>query len=501
MGKVKSKYYDGMSVKQEEIARSNRFANICHTVEASIIAVAYILEFVKGARTLPYVIITLVLALIPPILEFIFLAKNKCSPAIKHIVSFGFGIFYTFICLTTNNKLAFIYVIPMLIVVTAFNDARYCALVSSAAFIVNIIQVVVFFVQGYYTMADSATVEIQVLAFLIIVFYVSFASRILRKNSDIKMDQIEKHSDETTGLLDNILKVTTAMVSNIEQTSEKIEELSDKVNSTKDAMAEVNAGSADTAEAVQNQLEFTEDIQNKVEAVDANAKSIAESIEQARVAVNEGSQNVEGLVSQVNASVENGKLVTEQLEVLNQSMEEMKSVIEIIENIASQTGLLALNASIEAARAGEAGRGFAVVASEISKMSGETEDATDTIKKMIKNITKTIEKVVEVTSSMVEKIEGQTEATTATAQSFNEIEESTKIIIEQSENLQGYIEELASANREIVDSISTISAITEEVSAHASSTFAISEQNATTVKDVVTLTEQLKGLANELKQN
>lgn len=66
----------------------------------------------------------------------------------------------------------------------------------------------------------------------------------------------------------------------------------------------------------------------------------------------------------------------------------MHSIIELIDNITTQTSLLALNASIEAARAGEAGRGFSVVASEISNLATQTQDATVDITTLIENISK-----------------------------------------------------------------------------------------------------------------
>ena len=176
----------------------------------------------------------------------------------------------------------------------------------------------------------------------------------------------------------------------------------------------------------------------------------------------------------------------------------MNSVVDIINNITSQTSLLALNASIEAARAGEAGKGFSVVASEISKMANETQDATIKITDMIQNVMGTLNRVVEVTGQMIEMIEGQNAATEKTATSFKTISKNTDNIFENSQSLSEYVEELSDANKEIVDSISTISAISEEVAAHSGDTLNISENNIEVVSQVVAIANNLKKLAQEL---
>lgn len=84
--------------------------------------------------------------------------------------------------------------------------------------------------------------------------------------------------------------------------------------------------------------------------------------------------------------------VAAELTSLKEYMDKMYSIIEIINNITSETSLLSLNASIEAARAGEAGRGFAVVASEISGLATQTQEATVSIEELIRNVSEELEK-------------------------------------------------------------------------------------------------------------
>ena len=290
------------------------------------------------------------------------------------------------------------------------------------------------------------------------------------------------------------------MVSDIEKIDSKISTLGESVDATREAMGEVNTGSTDTADAVQKQLEMTEQIQRRVETVESGAEEIIESINETRKAVEDGNRNVETLVDSVKESVESGRAVARQLAQLDEDMVKMNSIVDIITEITSQTSLLALNASIEAARAGEAGKGFSVVASEISKMADGTQDATVKITELISNVSGAIRDVVEVTGNMIEMIEGQNKATEQTAESFVTIENNTESIFTNSSRLAGIVSELAQDNKKIVDSVSTISAISEEVAAHANDTFSASEQNSSTVSEIVTLSGELRALAHKLEQ-
>lgn len=217
-----------------------------------------------------------------------------------------------------------------------------------------------------------------------------------------------------------------------------------------------------------------------------------------RQAIENGTVNVDALVQKVTQTVDSGKAVTQELGTLDTYIEKMHAIVDMITEIASQTSLLALNASIEAARAGQAGRGFAVVASEISKMAEETQTSTVKITGLIENVSGAVKRVISVSTGMIGMIEGQKDATQETARSFKTIGHNTDTIFEQSDVLAGAVKALAAANKEIVDSIATVSAISEEVAAHASDTYAVSEQNMKTVESVAALSDHLGTLASQL---
>ncbi|MDD3240683.1 MAG: methyl-accepting chemotaxis protein [Lachnospira sp.] len=479
-------------------AARNRVGLIAHCTEAVIITLAYIMEFVKGSRTIPYVIIISALALIPALLELFFYKKNPRTTMVKHLLGYGYAVLYMAIMFTTNNTFAFVYVIPMLIAITVFDDLKYSIKINIGVFIVNVIEVIILLNNGIYTKSDSASIEIQLFVMLLVSVFSIYTTAIVEKVNKNKLDELNEHQEQLKRAQEKTAEASKYLVEEIEGINEKINILSESLASTREAMAEVNSGSTDTATAVQNQLVQTEAIQNKVEQVAEEKEVILDSTNTTQKAIDDGNRYVSLLVEQVEKSVESGAVVTKELTSLDEYMNQMHSIVDIIAGITEQTSLLSLNASIEAARAGEAGRGFAVVASEISKMANQTQDATVNITGLIENVSDAIVRVIRVSEQMIDMIQSQNETTSLTAESFQIISSNSQKVADNAESLASVVGELEKANREIIDSISTISAISEEVAAHASDTLESSEHNIEIINQTSQSALQLKEYAGQL---
>lgn len=483
-----------------ELAKANAVAMNCHCLVCSIMSVAYFVEFLKGDRTLLYVLVTIVLAMAPVAGEFISYKKMHDTKMIKHFVGIGYAILYTFVMFTTNNHFTFVYVIPMLIAITVYNDFKYSLPIEVGMVIVNVVQLVMFFQKGIYTKADMASVGIQFFVIVLICGIQLYTSMVTERLNQWKLAEIKAEHEKTEELLMRIMDTSDKMTQQIAESAQKTASLGESMQAMKESMEEVNSGSNDTAEAVQSQLNQTEEIQAMVEQVEKGTENIIDSMNQNKEAIAQGNANVGILVKQAEETVESGKKVTEELSQLDTYMSQMNSILDIINSITSQTSLLALNASIEAARAGDAGRGFAVVASEISQMAQQTKDSTVQISQLIENVSNAIQMVVEVSGSMISMIESQNETTEKTAESFTVIEKNSDNVYGQSNELAAYVTKLADANKKIIDSISTISAISEEVAAHASDTLSATESNNVIVEELAALSGQLETLAQELKE-
>lgn len=484
---------------QSEKAIANRTAVITHTAICVIMCLAYILEVVKGARTVGYIIATILFAMGPVVLNWIVFKANNDSEANLHITSLGYGLLYTFLLFTAQNDLVFTYAIPMMIVVTLFNNKRVTYLLGIIVCLENIIDAGIRIATAEDAGPLMATLEIQVLVTIMITIYLIAVSNGTIRFEQIRRARLEIQENKNNALLEEVLGISGHMSDTIGVVSDEMQRLKDSVDRTVSSMDEVSTGTSESADAVQRQLLKTEEIQTHIGNVEEASRVILDNVASANEAVNEGQKKIAQMTKYTEQVDKAGKDVAAVLDVFKETTSKMNTITDLITNVASETSLLALNASIEAARAGDAGRGFAVVASEISGLASQTTEATDNIVNLIENITSQVGTMISTIDDLIQTGAEESRCAEETALSFNTIADNVVNINEHSEQLESALGELASANKEIVESIQTISSITEEVTAHATETHSVSEQNQTIVEDINDMVEKLSGDAAELK--
>ena len=208
-----------------------------------------------------------------------------------------------------------------------------------------------------------------------------------------------------------------------------------------------------------------------------------------------------------------GKLKTQALEVakisheteqttknLNASIKEVEAITETILGISSQTNLLALNASIEAARAGEAGKGFAVVADEIRNLSEGTKEATEQISEIINRLTRDAETASESMSQSAVYAEKQNEMITVTGDKLTDIQQNSDGLYGNVKRVSKAVEDVVAANTVISDSISNLSATSEQVAASTDSSLALSDSSMGALKDMNDLLNEIYTISEEMRE-
>ena len=478
-------------MKLSEKAYVNKVSTICYTMITIMLSAAYLLEFVKDARGIGYTLVMTGLCLVPMIVMWIVYKRNNETPVNKYIMCVCYSVFYIFAMLTTISELTYTYIFPLMVVIMLFSNVKYSIGVCIAAGLANAIDIIYRVVTVGYAGEQIASLEIRIASVVFVSIFLILSTRCLNKLNQHKLEQVNAEKEKADKTLADTLELTGKITVGIGDVTDKMSSLGESVEIIQNSMKDVLDGSNETSEAVQKQLERTEEIQKHIAEVKDAATDINDEMRATLQEIGAGKAAIDTMAEQVEKSSEANEVVLAKMEELNVHTEQMNSIIVMITDIANKTGLLALNASIEAARAGEAGRGFAVVADEVSALASQTKEATVNITELIANIIEELSAVSGAVSQVTESNQSYAVSAQAVSESFGKIAERTEVIGKQTEEMDQSIQSLESANADIVQSIQTISAITEEVTAHSGETYNACEENGLMVNDVANIVDGL----------
>ena len=478
----------------------NALAIKCYTAICVILEAAYAIELIKGSRTIGYFGLFSLLTMVPLALSYIFFFRDKETKLVKYLFSVGFSVLYTFVMFTGSTILTFTYIILLLILLVIFFDTKLSIAISAWAIGVNLLSVVLEIVNGSMTKESLVNAEIKIALMVLLAFFVIFSARLIVKMNEHKLAEISAEKEQITLLLQKTAEISENLAKYSEEIHDNIGILDDTITDTNGAMQGVSGGAGEVAQSVQMQLQKTETIQEHIENLEVATQHIATNIVDAEEVILKSQDTMNRMIQQVENSEAAGNEVSKEIEILNQNTAQMQMIIETINSIASQTSMLALNASIDAARAGEAGRGFAVVASEISNLASQTSNATVDISGLITNINSSLQEVVDSIYKFIESNKEQNAYAEETAKSFEKIGANVADISGQSEALVKIVTDISEANAGIMGGIQSISAVTEEVSAHAEDTLENSQKGKEMVEKVFALADDMKNEATALKE-
>ena len=247
----------------------------------------------------------------------------------------------------------------------------------------------------------------------------------------------------------------------------------------------------DTANSIQKQMEYTTNIQEYIKLIQEKSGSAIRDVSEAVKVSQSGEKGISELNEGTEEVVRQSQIVASNMEVLGKKAENITNLTDAIRNISSQTNLLALNASIEAARAGEAGKGFSVVAEEIRKLSEGTNEFTMQIETVLGELVKEIEDMVTITQSTSDKMQSQEQKMNEAKAGFEQISKYLVDTYTSVDELGEGCKKLVTANEGIVDHISNLSAMSEEVFSQSEKTVAIEERSYNACKDISKAMDEL----------
>lgn len=256
-------------------------------------------------------------------------------------------------------------------------------------------------------------------------------------------------SERSTDVKGELIATTTETSASAEQISSNLKSID---NQMKDLDAHISTSSSDVQEITELVRDLDKNIYEQMSMVEESTASVTEMIASVGNVALLTEKNQNAMTELVKTSDEGGRMIldtTQIIQNINDSVNEIYSMVDIIQKISSQTNLLAMNAAIEAAHAGDNGKGFAVVADEIRKLA----EASSVNSKEITNTLKEI----------ISKIESASTAGQKSNSSFGKVKESIENFSETLSTITSSTRELDMGGKQILEAMTSLSQVSSEI--------------------------------------
>ena len=306
--------------------------------------------------------------------------------------------------------------------------------------------------------------------------------------------------DSLRTLIKNVEQSAELVASSAEELSASAEQTSDATEQVATSIQEVAHGAETQTDGVSAATQSLADLSVGVTQIAENSIKASELSHRATQEAEVGGQAVTNTVNQmtsIHESVKESNIITQSL---NERSQEVRSILNVITEIAGQTNLLALNAAIEAARAGEHGKGFAVVADEVRKLAEQSQKSATEIQEIVEGIQVDTANSVEIMAHITENVLGGMDVSNEAFEKFNDILQSMQDITPQMEEISATAEQASAAVQEVASTANDIASSAQGNAAASQQVAASSEEQLASMEEISSSAQSLSFMAEDLKE-